>query len=159
MGIRVDFLVKHVRPTDDGAPLVCTPELRQALHDLGVADADVTTAFTYWAAVADVPVTPEYQDVFVSAATVVSAARWDELYPTSRSSVAFLNGPLLKELSDVSGQHPGRTFDAELAEHVPVVVTLRRGHPEQTQVAYGVRGLRVAADDDGMCCHLESVLT
>ncbi|MEG8037709.1 hypothetical protein QP157_21045 [Sphingomonas sp. LR61] len=58
----------------------------------------MTALFTGWRATAKLSSTDPHQDIeFARTAWTVAEARWGELYPTNKSTVVFLNAPLLKE--------------------------------------------------------------
>ncbi|HET7404077.1 MAG TPA: hypothetical protein VFJ62_19925, partial [Usitatibacter sp.] len=105
MGIRVDFLIKHVRPADMEAwALICQNRgagtLAAWLLANGVSQQDIDHAFNDWGALALLDIHDQAnRAVFVQAAQDISQARWNELYNTDYSTIMFLNGPLLRQLS------------------------------------------------------------
>ena len=163
MGIRVDFLIKHVRPVDMEAwQLVCQDRgpgsLVAWLLANGVAQADVDHALHDWAAVALVDVhAPENHPLVIRAAQEISQARWSTLYNTDYSTIMFLNAPLLKELSFVSSEKRGKAFVFDPHESIPLAVTINRLR-QPPAVVQNASGAAVAADANGDCCHLDGLI-
>jgi hypothetical protein len=93
---------------------------------------------------------------FIQAADAISQARWQEYYPTAASTIMFLNEPLLKELSFESGRNPGRPFDFDPYEVIPLAVTIQQHG--QAAVARNVRGAHLAADANGNCVHFAGLI-
>jgi hypothetical protein len=157
MGIRIDFLIKHVRPTGDGFPLFNSDQTKLALDSLGISKGDVQTLLLHWAAVADTPVIPDNESVFADNARMIAGARWTELFKTGASTVAYLDKALLEHLSQACDTTRNVIFDWTPPKEIPVVVTINRKTQACTTL-FGARGLQVKADGDGMCYHLEAVL-
>lgn len=158
MGIAIDFLIKHVRPIDDGTELLCGPEVRAGLRAYGMTDTEVTALFTGWRATAKLSSTDPHQDIeFARTAWTVAEARWGELYPTNKSTIVFLNAPLLKELSYQSSQHPGQNFTFDPHEMLPVAVTITKASGTY-QIVKGASGFQAAADVAGLCIHFERLI-
>ena len=153
MGIALDFLIKHVRPIDDGVELLCSAEVRTGLRAYGMTDIDIDTVFTQWAATAALSPSDTRHDIdFVHTAWTVSEARWDQLYPTAQSTVVFLNAPLLKQLSHDAEMNTGSDFTFDPHETIPVAVTITRAS-QRYQIAKAAQGFEAAADQHGMCIH------
>src|SRR4051794_8025497 len=157
MGIRIDFLIKHVRPTGNGFSLFNRPDTKAALDSLGIPKADVATLLQHWAVVADLAVIPDHESVFAENAVMISNARWTELFKTGKSTVVYLNGDLLEDLSAVSATKRNTMFDWRPKGGIPVEVTINRKSQACT-THFGIEGLRLKADGNGMCYHLEDVL-
>jgi hypothetical protein len=161
MGIRVDFLIKHVRPCDiEAYGMICNDpdgnSLRAWLLNAGVSEESINIAYNSWAALAVLQLDNQTIPQFVAAAQVISQARWAELYHTPFSSIMFLNGPLLKELSYQSAKNAGKSFDFLPAEVIPIVVTIAQvGAPTYR---LSVTGAKLAADANGNCCHFEAII-
>lgn len=161
MGILPEFVVKHVRPYDaDAYDLISAPapgNLRTWLLGQGVEPHYVDAAFNFWWEISRLAYGQATQRYYTAAALVVSAARWHELYPTSRSSILFLTGDQLGDLSEASAANAGRDFDFRPSESIPVVVTIDFA-TGQEEVRASVTGARLAADAGGNCCHFHGLL-
>ncbi|HBY97034.1 MAG: hypothetical protein M5U01_00325 [Ardenticatenaceae bacterium] len=163
MGIRVDFLIKHVRPADmDAWQMICQDQgagsLAAWLLKAGVAQQDIDHAFNDWAALALLDIhDPENRNVFIQAAQDISQARWNMLYETNYSTILFLNAPLLKQLSYESSQQANKAFDFDPYEHIPLAVTINRLGQPPTVVENAV-GAAVAADMNGDCYHFDHLI-
>lgn len=162
MGIRVDFLIKHVRPYGmDAWQAICQPRgpgsLAAWLLANGVDQADIDTAFNAWAALALLEINADTLPQFIVAANTISQARWGELYNTDYSTILFLNEPLLKELSYDSSLRPNQVFNFDPAEYIPLAITINRlGQPPAT--VQGAYGATVQADANGNCFHFNGLI-
>lgn len=161
MGIRVDFLIKHVRPYGmDAWAMVCTPgpgSVSEWLLNNGLSQNTIDTAFNAWAQTANIAIDNQSLPQFVRSAEMISRARWAELYRTSDSTILFLNEPLLKELSFVSYKNAGADFEFSPAEHIPLAVTINR-FGNQPVVNRNVAGANLAADASGFCQHFAGLI-
>jgi hypothetical protein len=157
MGIRIDFLIKHVRPNglDSMETILCNGELKKGLSSHGVSKSDIDAALTTWAARAELPINNENVRLFVEMAQQISLARWEELYTTNKSTILFLNGPLIKELSFQSGNNKGKKFEFNPAEHIPLAVTINKDG--SYKVHRNVERVNVMADENGFCFHLDGL--
>ena len=162
MGIRVDFLIKHVRPYGmDAWQAICKPQgpgsLAAWLIANGVSQANIGAAFNAWAAVALLEIDATTLPQFVAAAQTISQARWDVLYNTDYSTILFLNEPLLKQLSYDSSQNIDHKFEFDPNEHIPLAVTINRLGLEPT-TALNADGATVRADAQGNCFHFFNLI-
>jgi hypothetical protein len=157
MGIRVDFLIKHVRPYGmDGWQTICQPRgagsLNQWLLDNGVLQGTIDVAFNAWAITADLPIDAQTIPQFVQSASLISQARWAELYNTDYSTILFLNGPLINQLSYESSRNVDDVFEFDPAEVIPLAVTINRLSLAATY-NLNVDGCHLSADANGNCFH------
>ncbi|WP_426565483.1 hypothetical protein ACPPVT_03435 [Angustibacter sp. McL0619] len=157
MGIAIDFLIKHVRPIDDGVDLLCGNDMRNGLRQLGVGERDIDVLFLQWATTAKLKPVAENDADFAQTAWTISRARWDELYPTSKSTICFLNAPLLKELSYASERNAGQAFTFDPAEAIPVAVTIEK-NSQRYSIVRGASGFEAAANAQGLCVHFEKLI-
>lgn len=158
MGIRVDFLIKHVRPYGMEAwAAICQPtgpgSLAGWLLANGVAQAEIDIAFNAWAALALTEINDANMPQFIAAANLISQARWGELYHTSHSTILFLNQPLLNELSYDSSTHRNQVFDFDPAETIPLAVTIHQSNQPAPTTVMNAYGATVQADANGDCFH------
>lgn len=162
MGINADFLIKHVRPADmESYQMMCLARGAGSLHDYlvqaGVAPQQIDTAFNIWAGLALLDINdPANIQAYANAAIAISQARWQEFYQTSQSTIMFLTGPLLKELSYVSGRNAGEDFEFDPAEVIPLAITVPQ-HGNQVQVVRRVNGANLTADAQGNTCHFRGL--
>lgn len=163
MGIRVDFIIKHVRPADMEAwQMICHNQgpgsLTAWLLGAGVAQQEIGHAFNDWAALTLINISDQANwNVFIQAAQDISQARWQMLYNTNYSTIMFLNAPLLRQLSYVSSQQANRQFPFVPCEHIPLAVTINQlGQPPG--VVGNAAGAVVAADQYGNCCHFNHLI-
>lgn len=163
MGIKVDFFIKHVRPADMEAwKYICGNQaggsLAAWLLANGVSQEDIDHAFNDWAALALVDIKdPQNLPIFIRAAQDISVARWTELYNTDYSTILFLNGPLLKQLSYESSRRQNQEFNFDPYEHIPLAVTINRlGRLPTTAV--NVNGATVRVDAQGDCFHFVNLI-
>jgi hypothetical protein len=164
MGITADFLIKHVRPYgEDAFERMCGPtgagSLRAWLVQRGVPPRDINIAFAGWMMTANLPVDSETEPQFVASATISSEARWSELRPTGRSTIVFLNGPLLAELAERCRRNPGRSINFDPAEYIPIAVTINQTPNAPPEVTLNAEGMRVGVDPQGDCVHFDSLIT
>ncbi|MBZ9716041.1 hypothetical protein [Deinococcus multiflagellatus] len=158
MGINADFLIKHVRPADmEAYNLICNARGAGSLHDYlvqaGVTPQQIDTAFNLWAGLAVLDIgTPANLPAYANAAIAISQARWQEFYQTAASTIMFLNGPLLRELSYQSERHAGANFDFDPAEQIPLAITVPQ-HGNQVQVQRNLNGAHLTSDAHGNACH------
>lgn len=163
MGISASFLIKHVRPSGIEAwASICHARgegsLYQWLTDAGVCEDDIDYAFEHWGALALLdPRDRGNADALIGAAQIISQARWDELYSTSRSTIMFLNDPLLRQLSYESSRRPSQTFVFSPHEHIPASVTIFR-NDQPPQLIYDADAVVVATDEQGNCVHFERLI-
>jgi hypothetical protein len=163
MGIRVDFLIKHLRPADmDAWAAICKPRgqgsLNQWLLDsLAMSQQDIDAVFNDWAKLALLDINdPGNQAIFVKAAQEISQLRWASLYDTNYSSIMFFTEPLLKELSYVASSQTG-DFDFDPSETIPLVVTINQLQ-QPPSVQRGVAGASLKADPQGNCYHFYGLI-
>lgn len=161
MGIRVDFLIKHVRPYGmDAWRTICEPTGRGSLSywllTNGVTDEEVIMAFAAWRELAQLEINSANMPQFIAAANTISQDRWNQLYPTNYSTILFLNDPLIKQLSFESSRYRNQQLDFDPPEHIPLAVTINHlGQPPATiPNAYGAR---VQTDSDGNCFHFNQL--
>ena len=158
MGIAVDFLIKHVRPIDDGVELMCGDEMRKALTHLGMSKTDIDGVFKLWSETAQLdPRTPRFDLAFARSAWLISQARWSDLYPTNKSTIMFLNAPLLKELSLFCEKKKGQNFTFDPYETIPIAITISQTG-QNYSIVKGAKGFNGAADTKGLCVHFDSVV-
>ena len=163
MGIRVDFLIKHVRPADMEAwALICQNRgagtLAAWLLANGVSQQDIDHAFNDWGALALLDIHDQAnRAVFVQAAQDISQARWNELYNTDYSTIMFLNGPLLRQLSYEASMRANQNWDFDPYEHIPLAITINRLGQAPVAVE-NAAGASVAADNNGDCCHFNNLI-
>lgn len=161
MGIRVDFFIKHIRPYGtDAYEMITKPgagSLTQWLLDNNVPQQQINYVYNAWATTAELQISPETLPQFVQSSLLISQARWDELYPTGKSTILFLNEPLLKELSYRSEQNRARVFQFDPYEHIPIAVTIQKVG-NQGIVNQDIKGAFLASDDNGFCCHFDSLV-
>lgn len=162
MGIRVDFLIKHVRPYGmDAWQAICGPKgpgsLTAWLLANNVPQEEIDAAFNDWAALALIDIDDATLPAFTRAAQDISQARWEEYYETDYSTILFLNEPLLKELSYQSSLNPGEEFAFDPHEHIPLAVTINRlGQPPDTIL--NASGATIRVDAQGNCFHFENLI-
>lgn len=158
MGINADFLIKHVRPADlESYQLICNAQGPGSLHDYliqgGVTPQQIDVAFNIWAGLALLDINdPNNIQAYANAAIAISQARWQEFYPTGASTIMFLNGPLLRELSYQAQQQANQNFDFDPAEQIQLAITVPR-LGNQVTVARNVNGAHLASDPAGNACH------
>lgn len=158
MGINADFLIKHVRPADmESYQLICNARGPGSLHDYllqaGVTPQQINAAFNIWAGLALLDINdPANIQAYANAAIAISQARWQEFYPTSASTIMFLNGPLLRELSYQAERNANQNFDFDPAEQIRLAITVPQ-HGNQVTVARDVDGAHLASDAAGNACH------
>lgn len=158
MGITADFLIKHVRPLGQGGyDLYASQELITYLSQgLNLNIQDIASVLALWrtTALAD----PETEsNVFVSAARAVAEARWGELYPTSASTLMFLDANQLVSLSQYGAQvGANRNFGWRAPTEIEIVVTLRRNGG--SHVLWGVDGFYGATDGNANVVHFDSLM-
>jgi hypothetical protein len=154
MGIRIEFLIKHVRPhgVDSMETILCKGEFKKALLNYGVAQTDIDTALITWAVRADLEFNNESKGLFVEMAKHISLARWSELYNTNKSTILFLDGPLMKELGYQSEMNKGKEFAFAPHEGIPFAVTISKDG--SYEVHKNVKGVKVMSDENGNCFHL-----
>jgi len=162
MGIEASFLIKHVRPYgQDAYDMMCTPgqgTLSQWLLDHGVAQRDIDTAFAAWHITALLPINQQSLPAFIQSADLISQARWDELYETPASTILFMTGALLRELSFESGRHAGEDIDFLPHEYIPLAVTISSQPDFQPETYRAVEGMHVGINGDGNCVHFGGLI-
>jgi hypothetical protein len=157
MGITADFLIKHVRPYGmDAYQMVCNDtsnnSLTQWLLANGVTQQEINAAFNLWAGLALVNIKdPRNLQKFCAAAEAISHARWEEYYPTSKSTILFLDEPLIKELSQRSTENVNQSFTFSSFETIPLAITINA--TDLTVIVNENVETTVAADRNGNCCH------
>jgi len=162
MGILADFLIKHVRPVDDGWDLLTDdPGLRAALGGWGFSNLEIAQIFVEWRQIQDLkPDTQAHRQRFVGVARSISSARWDELYHTPKSTVMFLDAAQIKELSFAAGQHA-------ITEHLEVwltqpamvaAVTIHRASDRGEFASPLPKGVEVISDAGGNASHFWKLL-
>lgn len=167
MGIATDFLVKHVRPYGlEALAMLCGDKgpnsLWAWLIKAGVPKAQIQIAYNAWARLAMSGIDDSTIPEFEQAAWIVSQARWCELYNTPASTVMYLNGSQLTELSSLSGQNASQNpptlkpFDYVSREPIGIAVTIRQVGASMTNLE--VSGARLAADAAGNCSHFEALI-
>jgi hypothetical protein len=128
--------------------------LYQWLLNAGVTQQVIGQAFQDWGALGLLDIRDlRYLTTFVRAAQEISQTRWNLLYNTPKSTVLFLNEPLLKELSYASSQHPNEDLDFYPSETIPLAVTIFQ-NGQTPQVLMNAAGARVTIDGNGNCFHL-----
>jgi hypothetical protein len=163
MGIRVDFLIKHIRPADmDAWKAICEDKgvgsLAAWLLAKGISQGDIASAFNDWAKLALIDINdPQNLQIFTKAAKDISEARWNELYNTDYSTILFLNEPLLKQLSYESSKRQNQKFDFNPYEYIPLAITINRLQQSPTAVR-NVNGVTVQVDAQGDCFHFVKLI-
>lgn len=157
MGIRADFFIKHVRPHGKGSmETILKDGFKEWLLENNVAEKEVTTALLTWATRADLPISDENIEIFADSAKLVSLARWDVYYQTTYSTILFLDGKTMLELSEQSEKNKGKKFAFTPSSQIPLAVTFNKSGAYQ--VHKGVKTVNVASDENGNCCHLDSLV-
>lgn len=159
MGITPDFLLKHIRPYGlEALAMVCRTdgELAHWLVEQGVSAGQVRTAFTAWAATSELAVNSDTLPQFVRSAEIISQARWEELYPTGKSTIMFFEGAHLAELSQESEQNKGQAFDFVPNIPIPIAVTIQKSGP--AMVHQNVYGVRVTTTGEGHAVHFDRLI-
>lgn len=158
MAISTGFLIKHIRPIGDGYDTYCSQGLIAYLNNnLRFAMPDIVTIFAQWRKTS-LANPHKASDIFVAAAKEVAFARWAELYPTSSSTLMFLNSDQLASLS-LAGQTAGanREFDWNYGNDLAICVTINHDTG-----AYHIRwdavGCRVGTDGNGNVNHFVRLL-
>ena len=92
-------------------------------------------------------------DLFVTAAKEVAFARWAELYPTSSSTLMFLNSDQLASLS-LAGQTAGanREFSWNYGNDLAICVTINHDTGAY-HIRWDAEGCRVGTDTNGNVNH------
>ena len=159
MGIELGFLLKHVRPYGFTAfSNMCNPdgELDKLLKKLGVTDEQIQKAFSFWGSTAIMAVNQQTEKQFVEAAKIISEARWDELYKTSKSTIMFMDDSQLQQLSEVSEINPDKTFHFIPSDPIIIAVTIDK-HGGYS-VDLGVEGCEITTDKQGLCVHFNKLV-
>lgn len=158
MAISTGFLIKHIRPIGDGYDTYCSQGLIAYLNDnLRFAMSDIITIFTQWRKTSQAD-PYSASDLFVAAAKEVAFARWAELYPTSSSTLMFLNSDQLTSLS-LAGETAGANseFNWNYGNDLPICVTINHDTG-----AYHLRwdavGCRVGTDANGNVNHFVNLI-
>ena len=161
MAIAPAFLIKHVRPFGlTGINTYFSQEFRTYLtNTLRLSQRDVATLVQSWSATA-LKDPADDEQAFIDTANAVSQARWAELYPTARSTIAFLDGGQLAALSE-SAENADRDGAAHnyvvdfSGDPIAIAVTMNRGGG--SDVTTGVTGLSIGTDGAGNAVHLAGV--
>lgn len=158
MAISTGFLIKHIRPIGDGYDTYCSQGLIAYLNDnLRFAMSDIISIFAQWRKTSQAD-PYSASDLFVAAAKEVAFARWAELYPTSSSTLMFLNSDQLTSLS-LAGQTAGANseFNWNYGNDLPICVTINHDSG-----AYHLRwdavGCRVGTDAKGNVNHFVNLI-
>ncbi|MFN3620085.1 MAG: hypothetical protein ACK4S7_07310 [Sphingorhabdus sp.] len=158
MSISVGFLIKHVRPIGDGFETYCTPMLISYLNErLDFSMGDIVTIFSLWRKTSEAA--PHgASDLFVAAAQEVAFARWDELYPTSSSTLMFLNSDQLVSLS-LAGQAAGadKQFNWRYGSDLPICVDINHDSGAH-HIRWNAAGCRVATDTNRNIIHFYNLI-
>jgi len=158
MAIRTDFLVKHVRPiSEDGYVAFCNNDMIGFLQNtLQFQYGDIIEIFARWRQTANAD-PHEQSDLFIRAANEVSQARWQELYPTDKSSIMFLNAGHLVSLS-AAGERAGANADFTWRpDHkIAICVTIRQGGGHH--IIWDARGCKAKTDSHANVFHFEDVV-
>ena len=159
MGIELGFLLKHVRPYGFTAfSNLSNPdgELHKRLIELGVTDEQIKEAFSFWASTAVMAVNKQTEHHFVTATKIISEARWDELYKTSKSTIMFMDSSQLQQLSEASQINPDKTFHFIPSDPIIIAVTIDKygGY----SVDLKVEGCEITTDKQGLCVHFNKLL-
>ena len=163
MGISASFLIKHIRPSGFEAwASICQARgegsLYQWLIDANVSEEEIEVAFSHWGELALLdPRDRGNADALVGAAQLISQARWEELYNTSRSTIMFFNDPLLRQLSYEASRRPSQTFLFSPYEHIPASVTIFEDG-RAPQLIYDADAVVVATDAQGNCVHFDRLI-
>lgn len=161
MEITADFLLKHIRPYGmDAWNELCHDgsSFSTYLDTLGVSPQEKGAAFNEWAKTAMTAVNADTLQFFAQSAEAVSQARWDELYPTGKSTIMFFNFPLLQQLSLYASNNAGADFDFDPYEHIPIAVTIQR-HSHTVEINQQVSGALLTSDASGNCVHFRGLIT
>jgi hypothetical protein len=158
MGIGLGFFIKHVRPHGkDSVATILQGGLKPWLKENKVPEEQITTLLLTWGTRADAEISDKTIEIFVDSAKLVSLARWEELYKTTYSTVLFLDGKTMKELSEQSDKNKGKNFTFTPTSRIPIAVTFNKSGAYQ--VDKDVKSVNVASDNDGNCCHLDSLVS
>lgn len=162
MGILADFLAKHIRPVGDGWELLTEDsQLRDVLRSWGLSTTDINGLLLNWKQIRDLrPTGPTERALFVEVARSVSAGRWDELYPTSASTLLFMDAAQIKELSHAGDLNPN-TERLEVFIAQPAVVAAVTIHRDSDHAQFAdplPKGVEVATDAAGNVTHYWKLL-
>lgn len=164
MGIRADFLIKHVRPYGmDAWAAICKQtgptSLTAFLLDRGVDQKQIDIAYNAWAQTAIAEISSDTIAYFVQSAETITEARWDTLYQTPASTIMFLNEPLLKELSYQSAKNANSEFLFDPAETIPIAVTIHKPQQPPVQPTYLLQAssATLMSDKNGDCFHFGEI--
>ncbi|MDK4734786.1 hypothetical protein [Rhizobium sp. CNPSo 3490] len=156
MAILGNFEVKHIRPIgQQGYDTFCSDQMIDFLSRLGFNPADIARIFAAWrtAALAD-----PYADsgAFVRSANVVAQARWDELYPTDKSTLMFLDADQLVSLSNIQ-LAPNSEFSWQAPTPLEICVTIHRDS-NRHHIIWDATGFTGATDANGMISHFAGLI-
>jgi hypothetical protein len=166
VGIRVDFLIKHVRPYGlEAYTMITGPRGPGSFHywlsQSGLTDQQINDLFTAWAFLATTQIDDTTKGQFIRAAQDIAEARWEELYKTDYSTILFLDGSLLTKLSQASSEHPNQAFNFSNypQEGIPLAVTISRPKlPQPPTTVFDAVGVRVEVDPSGNCFHFVNLI-
>lgn len=158
MAISTGFLIKHIRPIGDGYNTYCSQGLIAYLNNqLGFAMDDIVAIFAQWRQTSEAD--PHgASNLFVEAAKEVAFARWAELYPTSSSTLMFLNSDQLASLS-LAGQSagPNRQFNWNYGSDLAICVSINHDTGAH-HIRWDAVGCTVGTDSNSNINHFVALI-
>ncbi|MFC3653418.1 hypothetical protein ACFONN_17805 [Dyella humi] len=153
MSISIEFLLKHIRPIGlSGYTTFCSSELTTFLVDsLGFGLQDVVIIYAAWRGVA---LSDKYSADVVECAKDVSNARWSFLQQTSGSTVMFLDGT---QLQDLSNANLSQSFTWRPASPIAVAVTIDGTHGGH-RICWEAEGFSGNTDGNGKIVHFSGLI-
>jgi hypothetical protein len=158
MAISISFLIKHIRPIGTGFEAYCSADLIAYLHDvLDFSFDDIIGIFAQWRQTAQADPHGE-SNLFITAAKEVAFARWAELYPTSSSTLMFLDSDQLASLS-LAGQTagPNAQFDWNYGDDLAICVSINHDTGAH-HIRWNAVGCTVATDGNGNINHFVGLI-
>lgn len=158
MAISTSFLIKHIRPISDGFDSYCSVGLIAYLRDhLRFSFDDIIRIFAEWRQTAQAD--PHgASNLFVAAAKEVAFARWAELYPTSSSTLMFLDSDQLASLS-LAGQTagPNAQFGWTYGDELSICVSVNHDTGAH-HIRWDATGCTVGTDANGNVNHFVALI-
>lgn len=156
MAILENFAVKHIRPIgQQGYDTFCSDQMIDLLSRLGFDPGNIAQIFAAWrvAALAD-----PYTDTgaFLYSANEVAQARWDELYPTDKSTLMFLDAEQLVSLSNLQ-LAPNSEFSWQAPTPLAICVTIHRDS-DRHHIIWDAIGFTGATNANGMISHFAGLI-
>ncbi|HKT28102.1 hypothetical protein [Dyella sp.] len=153
MSISFAFLLKHIRPFGtSGYDTFCSVDLANFLiGNLGLTLGDIRVLYTAWRGVA---LSDAQSAAIIDCAKDVANARWGQLQQTTGSTVMFLSGIQLQDLSNAS---LGQSFTWRPASKIAVAVRIDGGHGGH-HARWDVEGFSGNTDSQGAICHFSDLV-